>query len=427
MSHDALTRRRIVTAALCATAGAPAARADSAFDWAKNAIGLGPRTMKPLVDPIPPGLAVGAEVYIVSGYEPIGGQCVVHVDRPGKQVVLVLSSFHPLNWIITSSPKTTVRAAIVSEVPQSSEFQSRVTASSQTKVYAARLGIAPNTAQSKPFRRLIREIQTILGVDRVQGRFGIYTLNISYDITEPQNGPELTVEGERPQSSSSLLGGIQFDILDVDLRPVPWTVTGPARGADLRTRYDEKTRAALDPTGTTVYAVQGNKDVLVSIDRRTGTRTELPLPSSFPAMSWPTDVAYDTAQDIVCVSTLGGEGFVYRYDVRDRRWRDYRSLNNIDLHSMAYEARTRSLLAWGSFGDLVMLDDTGRKVMEQPLRAKLRSLTELFDQGNEQVPRLRVIPQGQNLALVAVQGGRIERIWTYNINSGASEYTFRAS
>ncbi|WP_255989393.1 hypothetical protein, partial [Chitinolyticbacter albus] len=66
----------------------------------------------------PRELARGADIVLVSGYEPsnspAGMAARVHIDRPGPKVLLVLSSYEKINWQVTASAGTAISGILVS-------------------------------------------------------------------------------------------------------------------------------------------------------------------------------------------------------------------------------------------------------------------------------------------------------------------------
>src|SRR4051812_28767666 len=70
--------------------------------------------------PAPP--AAVSELHVVALYEGVtrtgnmihGGKAAVRVDRPGKDVTLVVSSYNSVTWEVTAGPQTKLAKVIVS-------------------------------------------------------------------------------------------------------------------------------------------------------------------------------------------------------------------------------------------------------------------------------------------------------------------------
>src|SRR5688572_19127742 len=71
-------------------------------------------TTRAVAAPEPPEKPAEHEVHVVAVYEGVtktgdqihGGRAAVRVDRPGKAVTLVLSSYSSVTWDVTFTPQT---------------------------------------------------------------------------------------------------------------------------------------------------------------------------------------------------------------------------------------------------------------------------------------------------------------------------------
>jgi hypothetical protein len=136
-------------------------------------------------------------------------------------------------------------------------------------------------------------------------------------------------------------------------------------------------------------------------------------------------VAFDVDQDIVTVVTLGGEGFLYRYDAKRKQWLDYRSLNNIDITSLAYDPQAKRYVAWTSDGALLFLSSKGAPLDSKSLKAQLPGFGALYDKGNGHPPNLTISARGPQMALVYVNDDEVSMIWTYDEKTGQAQLTYK--
>ncbi|MEO1673449.1 MAG: hypothetical protein AAFR77_22170 [Cyanobacteria bacterium J06631_2] len=100
---------------------------------------------------------------------------------------------------------------------------------------------------------------------------------------------------------------------------------------------------AIAPDGRETYQLTNNG--IQIFNRNTGEYRNFDIPLNFPRLSWGTDIAYDSRRDLVSLVSFGNEGYLYRFDVQQRRWLDVRSLDNIYLKSLTYEAATDRYIA----------------------------------------------------------------------------------
>lgn len=183
----------------------------------------------------------------------------------------------------------------------------------------------------------------------------------------------------------------------------------------------------ISPDGREIYQLT-DSGIMIS-DRISGRERIYNLPYGFPALSWGTDLAYDSQRDLVSVVSFGGEGYFYRFDVQNRRWLDARSLKGIDLQSLTYDPTADRYLAWSeSFIDngsnLWFLSSSGELLFQENLGDRLPGYYQLYDQGNEPNPQVKILVNGHNLTLIARQNphgvnsqsnhSSITAIWHYN-------------
>jgi hypothetical protein len=161
------------------------------------------------------------------------------------------------------------------------------------------------------------------------------------------------------------------------------------------------------------------------IQAKSGQTQPLPMPPQFPELSWPTAVAYDDSQDIVAVASMGGEGFLYRFDVKRQRWLDYQSLDNFDITSLAYETNGKRYVGWTSDGSLVYVSNRGKVLQQKRLAELMPGLGYLYDRGNETAPVLLLAPLGSQTALVHFHDDKVSMIWTYDETTEQAQLTYR--
>jgi hypothetical protein len=364
----------------------------------------------------PADLATGAEIILVSGYEPSAAMTRVKVDRPGKQVLLVLSSYEKVLWRIEPSPGTAIKAILVA----SYQDRSGVIAEQGTRAYLVKLPYAYE-ADNINFRQLLAQLNAWFGVDKVDAHKGRYSLQPTVEIrTLDAPGAELSMAGVQPEVPATTFS---FNLLTSDWRQVAWSNTGPQAPVPPGQALLPEGKVALSPSGQQAYIL--GSDALQVMDLRTRQMVAVPLPTSFPSFSWATDLAYDVDQDIVTVVTLGGEGYLYRYDAKRQRWLDHRSLSNVDITALAYDPLGKRYVAWTSDGDLVFISNQGKALASTRLRQQLSGFGATYDRNNGQPPRLTLAPRGPRIALVNIGGRGVSHIWTYDETTGKVLLTYK--
>jgi hypothetical protein len=375
-----------------------------------------------IVDPPPRSLADGAEVMMITGYQPSMAQQNVNIDRPGKSLVLVLSSYARASWRVSATPGTRLLGILVSSYERST-----LDAPMHVRGYAVSLPYATEI-DSRKLRHAIRQLNALFGITRIDAFRGSYDIPSVTDIREVDaRRPELTLAGLQATAPAS---PFEFDLVGLDGQKVRWTNGGPRVAADGTRDVLHQGKSIVLPSGTTVRLGPKGLDVL-----EPGKAPSLrALPASLPEFSWAMDVAYDSHQGIVAVVSLGGEGFFYRYDLTRDQWLDARSMNNEDVTSLAYDAGARRYLGWTSYGQLLSIRPDGTLEGSAPLAKLLPGLGSIYDRGNQPVPRVGIAAHKGQVALVAFEKSAIGRspsatvdiIWTYDPKSGAASMTYKA-
>lgn len=370
----------------------------------------------PVAPEAPPRtIADGTEVLVVSGYEPSRQPTRVVVSRPGKQVLMVLTSYEKMLWKLEVDAQTTLKGVLLS----SNNGSGGVISNARAPLFAVKLPYA-TTTENVNYGGLLG----LLGVARADVFRGSYTVPALVTIQE-LDAPraELTLAGVAP---SVPLKVFSFDLFTSDFRKRSYRNTGPISPSSEKEPLLSDSRRAVSASGDKIYDIGDGHSRLTVVDRNSGQATPLPLPTNFPQFSWATGVAYDTQNHIVSVVTLGGEGFLYRYDVRRERWIDFRSLNNIDIKAFAYDPVGKRYLAWTDNGDLLSISSEGSLQSKKPQLAKqLKGFGRLYDGGNASPPQVVLASRGSDIAFVYIEGNQVSHIWSYDEKTGQVDLTYK--
>jgi hypothetical protein len=364
----------------------------------------------------PRELAQGSEIVLVSGYEPSkdsAGMAVhINVDRPGSEVLLVMTSYEKVNWVVTASNGTRISGILVAGY-----YPQTVRTTLKTQGFISKLPYATET-ENVNFKELLVRLNSLFGTSRIDTFRGSYSIPAEINIAavDPPSA-ELSLSGPLPKATTI---NFAFDLLATDYSKVRWTLTGPVEKSGKA--YWGEGKIAVSESGRTIYKL--NRDQLEAVDSAAGHSLIAFLPHDFPTFSWAMDIAYDSGRKIVCVVTLGGEGFLYRYDVTRNRWIDYRSLNNIDIYSLSYDAKANRYVAWTDQGSLIFISADGSAMFSKDVKSRLEGFGRLYDRGNARVPRMQLVPQGDDIALVYINGGSVRAIWHYNVKAGDAVLTY---
>lgn len=330
------------------------------------------------------------EVHVVGVYEgprsmtgnKVGREVQVLLDRPGAEVILVLSSYRGVDWQVaiadgTAEP-TLVLLQMGREDPESTVWLNGVREPNPVRMTLP-LTYRP---EGKDFRALVALTPDRFGVPRIASFNGSYSA---------------------PDDGFAVREVVADNRFDPDyLRPKLANVSLPA-----------SLRALLPPvapTGLPPVALTEQGFVLTGPDGSTKT---IPLPPDMPELSWPVAAVRDPARGMLYGVTFGGDGTLYGYDEARQAWRVIRSMEGFDAAGMILDPfGQRLILTVGRFGASGLVvghdlsgPDTAPLTVIADL-ADLPGLTDLYDPDNG--PAADLVPTGieGDLLLITSTGSR---------------------
>ena len=366
----------------------------------------------------PSELAEDAEIIFVSGYQPddsveSGNQVKVNVDRPGRNVLLILSSYEPIVWQVGASRTTNIKGVLVG-----SYYRSKLITTTTKTAFSVQLPHA-YTTKNKNFVNVIDRLNQWFDISKIDAFYGKSSLPSEITISHLDKiEPGLTLEGFPVEDPSQ---NFEFILYNRNYEPVKWTLKG-AKNKDNSNLISQR-KFAVSSKSNKVYELVSNG--IQVRDKLSGKQNNFELPSDFPRLSWGTDIAYDSKRDIVSIVSLGGEGFLYRFDAKKRKWLDVRSLNQIDIDSFTYDEVADRYLAW-AHGNLLFISSSGELLSRESMTDKMKGFYRLYDRGNEQPPAVEIVADGDNIALMTYSGNSIKYIWYYNHNLKTVQLTYKS-
>ncbi|MEM8718578.1 MAG: hypothetical protein AAGE84_04620 [Cyanobacteria bacterium P01_G01_bin.39] len=379
----------------------------------------------------PRKIAENAEVIFVSGYEYAqdltSGKVEVNIDRPDKNVLIVLNSYETINWEVIGSPTTNITGVLVS-----SYNPSTIINIDSTKVFPVDLP-ATDELENQNFVSALKQLNQWFGIDKVDVFRGQYSLpdQISVSELDPID-PALTLTGYPVQKATN---NFEFTLYQDNYIPVKWTLKG---ASEPRSSTISQTGVAVSPDGTEIYELTQTG---IKVTNQDGTQKEFELPGKFPELSWGTDIAYDSKRDLIALVSLGGEGHFYRFDVKKRRWLDARSVNNLDIQSLTYDRISDRYIAWAEDfserGELLFISGTGELLAQEQVGNKMTGFYRHYDRGNEPAPVVEIAAQGNNIALIMRKNNEygitisdhnpVQSIWHYDVNLKTARLTYKSN
>jgi hypothetical protein len=173
------------------------------------------------------------------------------------------------------------------------------------------------------------------------------------------------------------------------------------------------------------YLLDGWSALVWAPDGLNGRKEKLQAPANLPALSWASGLAWDTRKGILAMASFGGEGYLYRYDTRNRQWLDAHSLQNHDLIGLTFNRTRGEYVGITEKVELVRINELGELDGIEPLGKLLPDLDSTYDKGNGRLNSLTVNAEGDVVVLSNVRNGTVTRIWTYDQRTRKAQLTYK--
>lgn len=333
------------------------------------------------------GLAAPAlaepEVHIVGIYEGFdrsngqihGPKARVLLDRPGAEVVLVLSSYEATLWEVTLGEGTMMPSVVLSQLMD--DRQGEVVINGERLDAPIRMDVPlAYQPEGRDFRALVAQVPDLFGVERMASFTGDYGAGEEpFQIADVVDDPRYGID--------RLKALVTPDIVPDSLRPLIGPDAAMARP-----------EVQLTDAGFEVAAEEGVRLIA--------------LPLEMPGISWPMGAVRDAETGTLYGVTRGGEGFLYAYDEAKDSWRIVRSMEQMDAQALFLDEKGRRLimpLGLDAAGRIAILDlKAGEAAPLQMVEFTdgLVGLNDLYDPGNGPAPTLRPLGiDGDQLLLMA--------------------------
>ncbi|MFC3114685.1 lysozyme inhibitor LprI family protein [Cellvibrio fontiphilus] len=370
---------------------------------------LNPATDKPLAT-----LAEESEIYVISGYEPLKNVVSITVDRPNSKVILVVSSYEPTIWKISATPKTQIGAIFFGG--NQTIFSNKI-----APLYKEEI---PYTTEidNRNFQTLLSKLNDLIKVKNIDYFLGNYKIPSTVVIDQfiREDKKTLSLDGPKIQTPKS---NWEFDLLTDSNKIEKWTLQGPKTQVDSNYVFQGR---LLSSKTEKVFSIKNHNFEILNI--KNGNKYSPTMPMDFPKISWPTDITYDARRNYYSIVSYGGEGYLYRYNPDQDLWIDFNSAKNFDISSIFYDKTADRYVAWANFinrGSLVIFDGDGKYVSDKYLTEKLEGFGRLYDKGNEAAAPLKIVSNGNAIALIAMSAGKVTHIWLYDMETDKAILTYK--
>jgi hypothetical protein len=324
--------------------------------------------------PAPAKPPANTELHVVSIYQgapgPAGGPArvaTVVVDRPDKEVTLVLSANEPVTWEVTATAKTKVKKVILAgyhkqsaNLPKGAEQVDYFYEGREGKPYM----YMDYRIDSSRFRTAIQTINELTRQE-VKSFRGAPKSNPAdpFTVDAIQDDPRLASGYPWPTPAADL-PKVKFQAVyfapkgghDVASSYGDFAATGPDRDS-LKPMPNSIRRLAFDPKGKKYYGLTMHEVHEVDVQKRTSTKMD--PGDSVPRINWPSAITFDTKRDRLLVFASRA---IYEYVPATEKWSVMLDLpRGPHLTAIAYHAKDDNLYGLGQeFGD-----ESGQPILHQ--------------------------------------------------------------
>lgn len=367
-------------------------------------------------------LPANSEIHLVSGYEP--GKTLtskIIVNRPGKNIVLVLSSYDKINWDIVAASGTKIV-----QIVYGGYEDSYIKAPMGTKIIKERLPYAYQ-ADNGNFKRIQKYILENFGKTQINSFTGSYTIPEKVSITKVDSNPKLDIDYPKVDKSKE---NTLFTLLNVDGKIQTLSPKGPFNNL-----FYSPDATLTDTSGR--YVFKKGDDELIINDTKLRESKAYHIPRTFPSFSWAEGMAYSTKDNFVYIGSFGGDGVLYKFNFKNRRWVNAVTLNGDDCGYMVYDPYNNDIITMEAMGGVIKEMKLDGKVIKHYIHPRnLPGYLDLYDEGNGPGPNLSIIPLKDYLVLVKFKSSdigsnsnpsEIERVWLFNRKTNAAKLTYKSS
>lgn len=365
-------------------------------------------------------LPANSEIHIVSGYEP--GKTLtskIIVNRPSKNIVLILSAYDKINWDILAAPGTKII-----QIVYGGYKDSYIKAPMGTKIIKERLPYAYKT-ENVNFKTIQKYILENFGKSQINSFTGSYTIPEVVSISKVDSNSRLDINYPKVDKSQE---NTLFNLLSADGKIQTLSPRGPFNNL-----FYSPDANLTDLSGRYVFK-KGNDELIIN-DTKLRESKAYHIPRTFPSFSWAEGMAYSPKDNIVYIGSFGGEGFLYKFNFKNKRWISAVSLHNNDYGYMVYDKYNNSLIIMEAFGGGIKETNLDGAVIKPYISSnKLPGYLDLYDSGNGPGPNLSIIPLKDYLVLIKFKSSgigsssspsAIERVWLFNRKTNEAKLTYK--
>ena len=240
------------------------------------------------------------------------GTAAVNVDRPGKEVVLVVGAGNAVEWTVTATPKTKLLKVVavgagrpIVHMPNGVALEEQTSEGKKAGVsqYALRGEFDINSERFRPFVRAIKEyaklpIASFHGAQLSDPKKPFVVNAVQNDERLSADFPTVTPVAQLPKFSFKAVRLVATERLFSTHTFGEFTEAGPKKGTFVKLPKDIM-QLTYDASGKRYFGIARHELHLVNIKDGKSTKIVPPMGVKF---SWPRALTYDTKRERVLVT-----------------------------------------------------------------------------------------------------------------------------
>ncbi|MBI1276146.1 hypothetical protein GC177_09275 [bacterium] len=371
-----------------------------------------------------------------------GGPAVVEVNRPGKNVALILiSDDNSQVWDIKTANNTQVSHIFTSSGTRN-YMRPVITLNGADYPSAIQFDGNERTEENN-LQSFLRSVEKITGHDKIEsfassigppiGGFRVNEIisdsklqKVRLAVTPADQLPSITFK--------TILNGVAgtYSLSGQLIKPMTQNLLNTAYVPDTNEYYMIK--RSIPPRMQQVpvmpqpgqapsaqwaeqrmrmqqlQAEQMNKYELQKLNENGQVIQTIPLGANIPPMEHPTGITYNSRSKRLMISTLGGEGFMYTYDINKKTW-TAASLQQVDLGGLNYDEFTDSVIAlrYPYAEEMYYINNDGMIVRRDRLNlSSFPGIDDVYAKGSSS-KGITIIPVKEYLVIIAGEASSMMR------------------
>lgn len=335
----------------------------------------------------------------------------VKVDRPNKDVILVLCSDDKVLWELDISSHTKIeRIYLCMSIPI---------------VYSPSIAIASNSARTVkaiPIYTVVNQYSRGFQSNLIKFKEYFNVTKVDYfHASEYLSAPIIIDEASKVQEGWSLDAkysitkieeNFRFRLVDETFSYVDWSISGPLE-EDFNKRYVVR-NLVVDSKGYVLFRYRYG--ILQKYIENVGY-VNIDIPEDYPK-SEIISLSYSETRQVLYVA-FKNDRFIYCYDIKEQNWLKKIFVGQ-QILGISVDSKSDHISVSKDYAELVVVDsNSGKTIYSLNLSDYLPGLSLL-----KPAP-IQIVIEGDQLAVVRIMGKHVTHVWYGNINKMNFYLTYR--